>query len=72
MRVEVKDPSDYQVGWKQELKYTVSIRRFALGMPQSPGKCLTEAASYLTGIRQPWSTKLQENRVFPLLTKASH
>lgn len=27
LRVEVKDLHYYQMGWKQELKYAVSIRR---------------------------------------------
>lgn len=45
--------------------------RHACGAQSQEG-CLAQVASYLTGIEQPWSTKLQENWVFPLLTKVIH
>lgn len=74
MWVEVRDPSDCP-DWAKALNRSPSIVfiirtyvRDALVAAKMPDRnCIS-----LMGIKQPWSTKLQESRVFPLLTKASH
>lgn len=56
----------------QELEHVLKHGERHVSGAQSQEGCLAEVASYLTGTEQPWSTKLQENWVFPLLTKVIH